>query len=270
MLEITPNPVDAGQNAVVEHTETVATESAPSEVKVDAMQTPAVDENHQSADDNAKFASARREAEAKAKAIEDRLKRVEAIATKAGSNSIEDFADMLENQLKENEEQRRREALEEVGLDPYTYDEMVKNDPTVASAREVLAQQKKEIEWRNQQNQFLDYFSSSMGRPFDGTRDTVSNETMEMVNAGIPLLTAYKANDEVKVLKQQLDDLRLKIEADETNKRNSETSTGGVGTQATSTEVGFIDVNTFETNKSDKNWVKNNLDAILKSRPKWR
>jgi hypothetical protein len=112
MQEIINNSVNAEQTAVVGREVEAAQPQETQQVaeQTDA-ETPVVDEKRQSADDNAKYAAARRESEAKAKQYEEQLKKFEAIANKAGTKSIDDLAEMLERQIKENEEQQRRSGI---------------------------------------------------------------------------------------------------------------------------------------------------------------
>lgn len=254
MDELNQIPVDAGQEIIEESHEVEAVEI--------------VEEPKQSAELNRIAAAARKEAEQKAKAYEEKIRRLEEASKKGGFNSVDEFTEAYEQQLLENEERIKRSKLEEQGIDPDVYEQMIQNDPRIKKATE----REREIAESEQRQKnfidFLDYFKQTAGRPFDAEKDKVSQEVIDMTTKGIPLIVAYKAVDETTMLKNELAELKEKFEASETNKKNSATSTGNLN-PATPNDSEFISKEIFEANKSDQRWVMKNLEKLNKSRTKW-
>jgi hypothetical protein len=264
-MELNQEPVNAGVEVVAEPqevTETVETTEKSVE------QTEQTEKPQQSADDNAKYAAARREAEREAKALKEKIQRLEGLALKGGYESVDTFAEAYERQLSDYEDQQRREKLEEQGIDPDIYEQMLQNDPRMKRLSEIENQRQAEENRQKDITNFLDYFEKANGRGFDATKDKISPEVEEMISQGIPLVVAYKAVEETTTLKQQLAEMQAKMEANETNKRNNASSTGSIESGAPFSGD-FISKEVFNANKGNQRWVINNLEKITKSRPKW-
>lgn len=251
-------------------------------VEVVAQQTPEVVESvqsevatdKQSPEENSKYAAARKDAEAKAKALEEEAKtykekvsRIEQLAKKAGFDSIDVFTDIYDKQLQEQEVREKRERLEAQGIDPDVYEEMLSNDPRIKEYNKLTESKEQEERKQTEISEFLNYFNEQFGRSYDPATDKVSLEVEEMVSRGIPLVVAYKAADETVKLKSEIETLKTQLQANETNKRNASSTPGGLN--GTPNDNDFISAETFEINRSNQNWVMKNLTKIQNSRPKW-
>lgn len=259
------NSVNAEAVEVVAQQTPETVESVQSEVATDK----------QSPEENSKYAAARREAEAKAKEIEEKAKayeekvnRIEQLVKKGGFESVDKFTETYEQQLKQREIEEKRANLESMGVDPDIYEELIANDPRVKKAIEFEQQQEKLAKEQTELGEFLDYFKESNGRDYDSATDKISLEVQEMVNRGVPLVVAYKAAEETTMLKKKLAEMEKQLEARQTNERNSNSTPGGLN--GNPADDSFISAETFEANRKNSEWVKKNLEKIIKSRPKWQ
>lgn len=210
----------------------------------------------QSKEDNAKYAAIRREAEKKA--------RDQMISEMYGqSHNIHTY----DEYKKAIERENRRKTAEERGIDYDILEEMINDDPRVKQASELLTAKEQEEKTRKEQIEFLDYFKEQNGRDFDDSKDEIPVEVFKYAETGVPLLVAYKAFGETTALRKELEAIKAKLNADETNKKNAESSTGGIN--PASVDSDFISKEVFEANKSDQRWVMKNLEKLTKSRPKW-
>lgn len=256
-------PVDAGAEVIAQpqmETEVV-------KQNVVEQPEPQTEKPQQSQEDNSKYAAARREAEAKSKALEEKIKRLEGLTAKAGYESVDSFTEAYEKQLAYEEEQQRRSELEDQGIDPDIYEQMLQSDPRIKQFNEYQEAQKKSEQNSKNIDDFLDYFEESNGRPYDSKRDTLSKEVEEFASSGAPLVVAYKAAAET-ALREEIAQLKAKLDAADINARNAESSTGSI-TPGAQTDSDFISAEVFEANRSDQRWVIKNLEKITKSRKKW-
>lgn len=211
----------------------------------------------QSKDDNAKYAAIRREAEKKAK---DQMIS-EMYGETHGIHTYSDYQKAIETE-------KRKTAAEERGVDYNVLEELINDDPRVKQANELLTKREQEQKTQKEQIEFLDYFQEQFKRPFSPDTDDIPVEVFQLAETGVPLLVAYKAVGETSYLKKQLNELQSKLSADETNKKNAESSPGGI-TPSNTTDSDFISKDVFEANKSDQRWVIKNLEKLTKSRLKW-
>lgn len=254
-------PVDAGTEVVAQPQEI----EAP--VVEQEIEQPVQEKAPQSQEENAKYAAARREAEKEANALKEKIKRLESLAQKGGFENVDSFAESYERQLTEVEEQRRREELEDQGIDPDIYEQMLQDDPRIKKYNEIENQKKVETQNQKNINEFLDYFETTNGRPYDGRVDTLPDEVEKLAQSGIPLVIAYQASERTK-LKAELESLKAQIDASKTNERNSASSTGSIDPGAPN-DGGFISKEVFDSNKSNQKWVIQNLEKLTQSRKKW-
>lgn len=258
------NSVNAEAVEVVAQQNPEVVESVESEVAPDK----------QSPEENSKYAAARREAEARAKELEEKVKayeekvnRIEQLTKKGGFESIDTFTETYEQQLKQRELEEKRAKIESMGMDFDVYEELVANDPRVKKAIEFEQSQAEQQKQQKEIGEFLEYFKETNGRDYDFDADKISTEVQEMMNRGVPLLVAYKAAEETTILKKKLAELEKQLEAKQTNERNSNSTPGALN--GTPTDDSFISAETFEANRKNQDWVKKNLEKIVKSRPKW-
>lgn len=257
-------PVDAGAEVIAQPLEAEVVEQ-------NVVQEPQTEKQPQSQEENSKYAAARREAEAKAKALEEKVSRLESLTAKAGFESVDSFAEAYEKQLAYEEEQQRRSELEEQGIDPDIYEQMIENDPRIKAQREAEFRNQTEQQKKRDINSFLDYFEEANGRPFDSKVDSLCEEVQSLWESGVPLVTAYKATkptQEINTLKAELEQLRAQLSANKTNERNAVSSTGSIVPGAVE-DNSFISKEVFDANKGNQRWVMNNLEKLTQSRKKW-
>lgn len=237
----------------VEPQETVESEIVTSETTESNTEVTA--KPQQSKEDNAKYAAIRREAEKKA--------RDQMISEMYGeSHGIHTYTDYQ----KALEKDKQRKLIEEKGYDYDSLEEIINQDPRIKQATEFLSKQEQETKKQQEMFEFLDYYQEAFGESFKG--DELPKEVVKMSEQGIPLTIAFKAVAETEHLKNKLKEYEMKLNADKTNLKNEETSTGGI-TPGKSVDADFITKEVFDANKSDQRWVIKNLERLTKSRTKW-
>ena len=261
MSEELESSVNAETEVNVEpQNEVVETTNEPVNAGDGEITTPVVEEKPaQSQEDNAKYASIRREAESKAK---DKVIS-EMYGESHGIHTYSDYQKAMEQQA----EQKRKEELAEKGIDPSVFDEYINNNPTVKESREIIAQQKAQQKRNDEYGEFLEYFKVENGRDFNSAIDQISPEVWEMTTKGKSLTDAF-AFSTTKVLKAKIAEYEAKFKAIETNQNNADSSPGSV-TGNGDTKGDFISSESFEANKSDSGWVNRNYNKIMASRAKW-
>jgi len=200
----------------------------------------------QTKEEDANYAKIRKDAEAKA--TNDLIKK---IAKEQGWNGIED----LKQYNEAVKEQNARKKSEETGIDI----EVVKEQERI---KEENAKLKKQVERQEQYQKFFKEFP-------DVDAKTIPKEVWDDFARSNDLVKSYRKFD-YKRLQEQLKAILKEKKAEKLNKENAQASTGSVKGKGNSAEVGdFIDEETFEKNRSDKNWIKKNFKKIVTSRGKW-
>lgn len=223
----------------------------------------------QTAEDNAKFAAIRREAEAKAQA----RARDETIAEMGmvwNGQLITTYDQYVKAKAESDAYQREvqlRAMYQNQNLPDEVIDELVESkkfrEESLAEKQAKAEQERKYAEY----SEFLDYYRAENGKDFDPASDTIPNEVWAATKKGKTLADAY-AYHMNQQLKSKIAEYEKKLGAQETNEKNASTSPGSV-TGNGSTKGDFISREVFEANKHDRNWVVKNLSKISESRPKW-
>ena len=125
--------------------------------------------------------------------------------------------------------------------------------------RELRQQQKEEAERKKEedQKQYLEFLDEYPEIKYD----TIPQEVWDMVNAGKHLVDAYA--------RHELQQLKKGIKIAEQNKKNAKVSTGSTKSDGATSKGDYINLETFEANKSNMSWLTKNFDKITKSRAKW-
>lgn len=259
------NVIENTVNAVTEEVVTPQIETQTTEPAQDTGVTPetATPEPAQSAEENAKYAKVRRDAEekARAKAQDDTI--AELYGESHGIHTMADYKSAVAAQ----KEAERLAEMQEKGVDPDYLKTLIESDPEVKSARQLLADQKQKDADTANRLEFLDYFKESNGRDYDATKDEIPMETWELTLKGVPLKQAYTLT-EAKMLRAELAALKAGKTAEETNRKNADSSPGNIDGEAVA-EPGYISAETFEANRSNRSWVVKNLEKITASRKSW-
>lgn len=252
--------VNADPVANVEPQQTEQSTTTEQTVNADKgeVTTPKVEEKvQQSAEDNAKYAAIRREAEQKARESErDKL-----ISEMYGeSHGIHTYA---EYQKAVQEEQQQRQIQEYVQNNvPEDVAKEIVEGRKFREQFEVEKQTKVQAEYKQSQyNEFAKAYPDIKG-------EDISQEVWNDFNSGIPLVKAYKANQENETLKAKLAEYEKGAKAQEVNNKNASSSLGSLNGQG-NLPVGFITKDVFEANKKDSNWMNTNYDLLTKSMNKW-
>lgn len=157
--------------------------------------------------------------------------------------------------VEEYERQQEIESLkEQTNLNPELAEELylLRQERQQRSVQ----QQQQEVQAKQQQ-EYIEFLSQFP----DITPESIPQEVWDLkANKGLTITDAY--------IRHEYNKLRGKLNAQETNQKNADVSTGSL-TGNGGTKSDFIDSNTFEQNKDDRRWVMQNLDKIIKSRAKW-
>lgn len=226
MDEIIESTVDAEPEVVVEpqiEETTEQVETTDSE-NVEVAPTQEDIKPVQSAEENAKFAEIRRQAEAKAK---DKVIS-EMYGEEYGIHTYDEYQKALKEQERVNREEAIRQEYADKGLPEDLLNELVlSKQERLEREAEKQSQQAKQFVDRNRLD-FLDWYQSENGKAFDANSDTIPDEVWKQSELyeksqgreGKSLMDAY-AHYEIKQLKS-------KLSAQEVNKINAESSTGSV------------------------------------------
>lgn len=206
----------------------------------------------QSPEENAKYASIRREAEAKArdKVIADMGMEWNGQPITTYDQYVKAKAESDQYQL----EQKLRSEYESKGLPEDVVEELVESK----KFREQLISEQKAKEQQIQQQKDLQDFITEFP---DVKPDDIPAEVWQANAQGIPLKYAYSAHA-----------LKLAKEAEAKAKANAENAKGSMGSvtgDGVANETDFISYNAYEKNKTNQSWVNKNFDKIMKSRTKW-
>jgi hypothetical protein len=276
IMENISNPVsaaaDAGQGPVVEAPKAQgdAAKPEPQKAKSAEVAEPQQEKARQSADENARYAAARRKAEQEAErkiAEAEARARDKAIAEVAKRQGWRTREGKEISSFEEYERAARDIALMKNGLDPSLVDELLKNDPTVRRANEILEEQRKKEDAQREWSEFFDYFREEYGRNFDPMKDKLPQEVLDAQKAGAKIKDAYLAV-RVSELKAENEALQKKLQAQKINLKNAESAVGSLKSDGAGSGD-FISYDVFEANKHDQDWVVRNLDKITKSRASW-
>lgn len=214
----------------------------------------------QSAEDNARYASIRREAEQKAR----EKARDELIAEMYGDHGISTYAE-YQRALEEANRQEELERLVQSNIPEQYAQEMIEN----RKFREQYQAQMKEQEQKTQQEKMYQDFLEAYPEFNDTTKaNEIPQEVWSKVKEGKNLTDAYNEHL-VKEYKKQLEALNAKEEAAKANQANAQTSTGSVKSEGTPS-VGYISKDVFEANKNNQKWMYEHFDEIKKSMGKWK
>lgn len=225
---------------------------------------PVVEKPVQSAEENAKFATIRREAEAKA-----RDKTIADMGMEWNGQPITTYEQYMKAKAESEQmarEQKIREEYEAKGLPQEVIDELVESKKfreEIKTEKQTKAEQaRKEAEY----NEFFDYFKAENGRDFDSAKDTIPQEVWDMTAKGKTLADAYAYHSN-KQLKAKLAEYEAKLKANETNQTNAASSTGSVtGNGANSNEYFTPE----QVKAMTPAQVKQHFNAIEASMKKWK
>lgn len=189
-----------GEGDVSENTPGVAepgtteTEGAESGEVTEGADVQTEEKPQQSPEENARFAAARRQAELQLKERDRRFaERFGHLTNPLTGKPIQSEADYFAA-LDAQEEVKRRQQLEQQGVDTKLLDELISNNPTVKQAQLVMEQAKKQEEVRQFEAdmQAIHAIDSSINTINDLLATQDSQLVLEKVRQGYSLPDAYK------------------------------------------------------------------------------
>lgn len=263
MKDMNVNTVDAVQENVVDsqvvanNATTEQAQTAESVEKVEVAEQPQVEEKPvQTAEENAKYAAIRREAEQKAYTkAQDEL-----IASMYGeSHGIYTKAD-YDKAVKEAQEQQEIQNHIDKGIDPEIAKEL-------AEAKKFRQQYEQEQLTKQQQDKQRQDFKEFLEIYPDIKAEDIPPQVWAEVDKGTPLKIAYGLHENA-ILKAKLAEYEKGSKTQQINATNAESSTGSVTGNGQGSD-GTISFEIFEANKNDQNWIKKNFNKIMESRAKW-
>lgn len=253
-MEENLNTVDAVQEDVVDSQPQEQVESTTESVNEEVATSQKQEKPVQTAEDNARYAEIRRKAESEAV---DRY-----IASQGYEYNGKPITTKAEydRALAEVEEQQRRAALQEQGIDPSIVDEYVNNNPVVKWANEFKTQQEQQ---QAKQADFSDFLSAYP----DVKPEEIAAEVWEANSKGVPLRIAYAAHQENATLKAKLAEYEKGAKTNEVNAKNAENSTGSV-TGNGSTGQPFYTREQVQAMSQEE--VNKNYKTIVESMKSWK
>lgn len=161
--------------------------------------------------------------------------------------------------LKAVEEYERQQEIENLSQNNGLSEELA--EELYLSRQERKQRESERQQQENQQRQQQEYIDFLNQFP-QVKAEEIPKEVWETKasNPNISLTDAY--------IRHEYSKLQQKIKAQEVNAENANTSTGSVTGNGTSTGD-YISFDTFQKNKTDRNWVIKNLKQITESRSKW-
>lgn len=265
VVAVQENPENAGQEAVVESQGEVGKSAESAELENGKK-------HEQSREDNsvAKLARQRAEQEAARKVAEAEARaRDKAAAEMAKALGIKTRDGKDVGSYEDFEIAKRDWELQQKGYNVNEISELIQNDPLIRKANEVLESQKKRESQAAEFGEFMNYFKEEYGRAFDPTTDKIPAEVLAAQKQGVKLKDAYIPY-RLQEMKAEMADMRKKLQADETNRKNADSAVGSVKSDGQTGTGDFITFDTFEANKHDQKWLMKNMSAVLKSRAKWQ
>lgn len=205
----------------------------------------------QSAEENAKYASIRREAEAKA-----RDKTIAEMGMEWNGEPITTYDQYIKAKAESEQyakEQQIRAEYEAKGVPEELLEELIESK---RDREERKAKEAKAVEQEKQQRDLQEFITAFP----DVKPDDIPTEVWQANANGIPLRYAY-ADHALKLARET----ETKAKANAENAKGSMGSVSGDG----ATETEFITKEAFEAKKGDRSWVIKNLSKITTSRAKW-
>lgn len=239
-------------------TEQVTSESVNGEVA-----TPQNEKPVQSAEENAKYAAIRREAEQKAAA----KAKDEMIAEMYGeSHGIYTYADYQKALAEQKAAEERQQFQDETGLDPNRIQPLIEKavaeHPTVKQASEFLKTQRVDAAVSEFAKEFPDLGIKTIDDIIKLPNFQEINNYV--INRGFTLNEAYKLANYGDTVSKAAQSAQQ-----ETIKKITANGASSPGSLSAGGESDFISQELFESKKSDQRWVIKNLSKIQKSRQNW-
>lgn len=159
----------------------------------------------------------------------------------------------------------------EYGADPEALLEiaetLIAKHPDVIEARGIKAKEAEILTQKQMQEKITADAAAFRANYSDVDINKIPAEVWERVDKGLSLTDSYQIYEN-KLLKEKIAAQEKALQVKEANERNAATSPGSVTGQGATT-ADFISFETFEQNRGNQKWVKDNYSRIQESRKKW-
>lgn len=159
----------------------------------------------------------------------------------------------------------------EYGADPEALLEiaetLIAKHPDVIEARGIKAKEAEVLTQKQMQEKITADAAAFRANYPDVDINKIPAEVWEKVDKGLSLTDSYQIYEN-KILKEKIAAQEKALQVKEANERNAATSPGSVTGQGATT-ADFISFETFEQNRGNQKWVKDNYSRIQESRKKW-
>lgn len=169
--------------------------------------------------------------------------------------------------VNQQQEQQKLQQLLEQNIPEEYAKEMLDNRKfreQFETERQTKARQEQD---QKDQIAFLEHFEKVNKRPFNSQIDQFPQEFWSEVQNGRKLKDVYNEY-RTNTLESKLAELEQKIQTQQANTQNAQTSTGSLTGQG-GVPTDFISKETFESNRSNQSWLSKNYDNLVKSMGKW-
>lgn len=159
----------------------------------------------------------------------------------------------------------------EYNADPVALTEVIEaviaKHPDVIAANKLKAEQAQVLSQKQMQEKITSDVAAFRKDYSDVDINKIPAEVWERVDKGLSLTDSYQIYEN-KVLKEKIAAQEKALQVKEANAKNAATSPGSVTGQGATT-ADFISFETFEQNRGNSKWVKDNYKRIQESRSKW-
>lgn len=159
----------------------------------------------------------------------------------------------------------------EYNADPVALTEVIEaviaKHPDIIAANKLKAEQAQVLSQKQMQEKITSDVAAFRKDYSDVDINKIPAEVWERVDKGLSLTDSYQIYEN-KVLKEKIAAQEKALQVKEANAKNAATSPGSVTGQGATT-ADFISFETFEQNRGNSKWVKDNYKRIQESRSKW-
>ena len=253
------NVVDATQESAVEIpaepvVDTVASEGASAEPAIQQTETKTT----QTPDENAKYAAARRKAEAETAFAVQRARdeAAEALAQRFKIPNVKTFDDF--------ERYGQDLELQQSGVDPEKYKALRENDPEIVSARKIREQHEKATKELQAITEFRMAVKDAEGREFDIATDFQAYSAIKAESdaSGKSIADIMVKQQNAKLL-SRIAEFEAKAKAQEVNKANADSTPGSVQTDGNTANSSVTEAD-IDAHANDVSWMRRHYKEVEK------
>lgn len=159
----------------------------------------------------------------------------------------------------------------EYNADPVALTEVIEavisKHPDIIAANKLKAEQEQVLTQKQVQEKIASDAATFRQNYPDVDINKIPSEVWEKVDKGLSLTDSYQIYEN-KLLREKITAQEKALQVKEANAKNAATSPGSVTGQGATT-ADYISFETFEQNRSNSKWVKDNYKRIQESRSKW-